>query len=137
MYRGTQIRPACRPVRGAALIASFSCAIRLAETVREMVGSETQQPGGKTSHGLSSNETAKNMLPRSTQMKKNRRDFLRTTAAAGALSFAPKGFANAEEKSRELAAKIDKIWVAPVLKTEFFKLPVRIASIELLKNGQH
>ena len=70
-------------------------------------------------------------------MKKNRRDFLRTTAAAGALSFAPKGFANAEEKSRELAAKIDKIWVAPVLKTEFFKLPVKIASIELLKNGQH
>src|SRR5262245_19115535 len=82
-------------------------------------------------------KTAKNILQGSTQMKKNRRDFLRTTAAAGALSFAPKGFANAEEKSRELAAKIDKIWVAPVLKTEFFKLPVKIASIELLKNAQH
>jgi L-alanine-DL-glutamate epimerase-like enolase superfamily enzyme len=70
-------------------------------------------------------------------MKNNRRDFLRTTAAAGALSFAPKGFSNAEEQSRELTAKIDKIWAAPALKTEFFKLPAPIASIELLKSGRH
>lgn len=70
-------------------------------------------------------------------MENNRRHFLKTTAVAGALSFAPKGFSEADERARELAAKIDKIWVAPMLKTEFFKLPVKIASIELLKNGRH
>ncbi|MBO0861094.1 MAG: mandelate racemase/muconate lactonizing enzyme family protein, partial [Chloracidobacterium sp.] len=37
----------------------------------------------------------------------------------------------------EFAAKIDKIWTEPALKSEFFKQPVKIASIELLKNGKH
>jgi L-alanine-DL-glutamate epimerase-like enolase superfamily enzyme len=69
-------------------------------------------------------------------MKNNRRDFLKRTAAAGAFGFAPKGFLAADEKSKELAAKLDKVWAAPVLKTEFFKQPVKIASIELLRNGQ-
>lgn len=70
-------------------------------------------------------------------MKNNRRNFLKSTAAAGALSFAPRGFSRADERSRDLAAKIDKIWAAPALKTEFFTRPVKIASIELLKNGEH
>jgi L-alanine-DL-glutamate epimerase-like enolase superfamily enzyme len=70
-------------------------------------------------------------------MKNNRRDFLKTTAAAGAISFAPKGFPAADEKSKELAAKLDKVWAAPTLKTDFFKQPVKIASIELLRNGSH
>jgi L-alanine-DL-glutamate epimerase-like enolase superfamily enzyme len=70
-------------------------------------------------------------------MKNNRRDFLKTTAAAGAFSFAPAGFSRSDEQSEELAAKIDKIWAAPMLKTEIFKQPVKIASIELLKNGEH
>ncbi len=69
-------------------------------------------------------------------MKNNRRDFLKTAAAAGAIGFAPKGFPTADEKSKELAAKLDKVWAAPVLKTEFFKQPVKIASIELLRNGR-
>jgi L-alanine-DL-glutamate epimerase-like enolase superfamily enzyme len=69
-------------------------------------------------------------------MKNNRRDFLKTIACAGALGFAPRGFSRADERSRELAAKIDKIWAEPALKTEFFKQPVKIASIELLKNGE-
>jgi len=69
-------------------------------------------------------------------MKNNRRDFLKTTAAAGAMGFAPKGFSTADEKSKELAAKIDKVWATPVLKTDFFKQSVKIASIELLRNGQ-
>ncbi|MGH9836656.1 MAG: mandelate racemase/muconate lactonizing enzyme family protein [Blastocatellia bacterium] len=69
-------------------------------------------------------------------MKNNRRDFLKTAAAASALGFAPKGFSTADEKSKELAAKLDKVWAAPVLRTEFFKQPVKIASIELLRNGQ-
>jgi L-alanine-DL-glutamate epimerase-like enolase superfamily enzyme len=70
-------------------------------------------------------------------MKNNRRDFLKTTAAAGAFSFAPAGFSRSDEQSEELAAKIDKIWAAPMLKTEIIKQPVKIASIELLKNGEH
>lgn len=70
-------------------------------------------------------------------MKNNRRDFLKTTAAAGAFGFAPKGFSTADEKSKELAAKLDKVWAAPVLKTEFFKQPVKIASVELLRSGKH
>lgn len=70
-------------------------------------------------------------------MKNNRRNFLKTTAAAGAIGFAPKGFSTTDEKSKELAAKIDRSLAAPVLKTEFFKQPVKIASIELLRNGKY
>ncbi len=70
-------------------------------------------------------------------MKNNRRDFLKTTAAASAMGLAPKGFSSADEKSKELAAKIDRVWAAPVLKTDFIKQPVKIASIELLRNGRH
>jgi L-alanine-DL-glutamate epimerase-like enolase superfamily enzyme len=70
-------------------------------------------------------------------MNNNRRDFLKTTAAAGAMSLAPRGFSTADEKSKELAAKLDRSLAAPVLKSEFFKQPVKIASIELLRNGNH
>jgi len=73
-------------------------------------------------------------------MKNNRRDFLKTASAigaAGAMGFVSKGFSNTDEKSNELAAKLDKVWAAPVLKTDFIKQPVKIASIELLKNGKH
>lgn len=73
-------------------------------------------------------------------MKNNRREFLKTASAmgaAGAIGFAPKGFSIADEKSKELAAKLDKVWAAPVLKTEFIKQPVKIASVELLRNGKH
>jgi L-alanine-DL-glutamate epimerase-like enolase superfamily enzyme len=70
-------------------------------------------------------------------MNNNRRDFLKTTAAAGAMSLAPRGISTADEKSKELAAKLDKVWAAPVLKTEFFKQPVKIASVELLRNGKY
>jgi L-alanine-DL-glutamate epimerase-like enolase superfamily enzyme len=70
-------------------------------------------------------------------MKNYRRDFLKTSAVAGALSFAPQSFSRNGRQSNELSAKIDKILATPVLKTEFFKLPVKIASIELLKNANH
>jgi hypothetical protein len=40
-------------------------------------------------------------------MKNNRRDFLKTTAAASAPGLSPIGFS--DQRSLELAAKIDKI----------------------------
>jgi L-alanine-DL-glutamate epimerase-like enolase superfamily enzyme len=70
-------------------------------------------------------------------MKNNRRNFLKTAAAAGATNFMPRRSSSAADKSSELAAKIDKVWSAPVLKTELFKNPVKIASVELLQNGRH
>lgn len=64
-------------------------------------------------------------------MKNTRRAFIKVSAAAGAMSvLAPRTQAQAE-----LAARIDKALAAPILKTEFFKQPVKIAAIELLKNG--
>ncbi|HZS09567.1 MAG TPA: mandelate racemase/muconate lactonizing enzyme family protein [Blastocatellia bacterium] len=70
-------------------------------------------------------------------MKKSRREFIRSGAAAGTLGVIPTSLTPAAEKSAELAAKIDKAFGAPVLRTEFFKQPVRLASIELLRNGKH
>lgn len=70
-------------------------------------------------------------------MKNNRRDFLKTAAVAGATSFMPQRSSLSADKARELAAKIDKVWSAPALKTDFIKQPVKIASIELLQNGKH
>jgi L-alanine-DL-glutamate epimerase-like enolase superfamily enzyme len=64
-------------------------------------------------------------------MKNNRRDFLKTGAAAGAFGLMQ------QTKTNALAAKLDKVWAAPVLKTDLVKQPVRIASLELLKNGKH
>ncbi len=64
-------------------------------------------------------------------MKNNRRDFLKTGAAAGAFGLLP------QTKPNGLAAKLDKVWAAPVLKTDLIKQPVKIASLELLKNGKH
>lgn len=63
----------------------------------------------------------------------SRRDFIGLTAAA----IVAAASSRADEKSKELAAKIDKVWAAPVLKTDFIKQPVKIASIDLLQNGKH
>ncbi len=74
-------------------------------------------------------------------MENNRRDFLKAAAMAGATGFMPQGAPSSPKKSGEkssaLAAKIDKVWASPVLKTEFFKNAVKIASVELLQNGRH
>jgi L-alanine-DL-glutamate epimerase-like enolase superfamily enzyme len=70
-------------------------------------------------------------------MKNNRRDFLKTAAVAGAMNFMPQRSSSSADKSSELAAKIDKVWAEPALKTDFFKQPVKIASIELLQNGKY
>jgi len=57
-------------------------------------------------------------------------------AAAVAVGFVPKAIPSAFEKSKELGARIDKAWAVPVLKTEFFKQPVKIAGIDLLNNNR-
>ena len=67
-------------------------------------------------------------------MSFQRREFLKTSVAASALSFAPQAFA---EESKDLAAKLDQVWNAPVLRAELVKQPVKIASMELLKTGKH
>src|SRR5215510_15544938 len=70
-------------------------------------------------------------------MKNNRRNFLKAAVVAGATGFAPQRASSSADKSDALAAKIDKAWSAPVLKSEFFRNPVKIASVELLQNGKH
>jgi len=70
-------------------------------------------------------------------MNKNRRDFLKTTTAVSAATLVPKVSSPSFEQEKALSEKLDMIWSAPVLKTESFKQPVKIASIELLQNGKH
>ncbi|MBS1787226.1 MAG: mandelate racemase/muconate lactonizing enzyme family protein [Acidobacteria bacterium] len=67
-------------------------------------------------------------------MSNQRREFLKTTVAVSTLSFAPKAFA---EEVKDLSAKLDRVWDAPVLRAELVKPPVKIASMELLKAGKH
>ena len=57
----------------------------------------------------------------------NRRHFLAAAAASGASALLP---------SRSLAAEVDRALAAPVLVTDFVKDPIKIASIELLRNGR-
>jgi L-alanine-DL-glutamate epimerase-like enolase superfamily enzyme len=69
-------------------------------------------------------------------MEYKRREFLKTTVAAGAAAFASE-HAIADGKSPELAAKLDRVWAAPVLAPDLVKHPVKLASLELLRNGKH
>ncbi|MDX2043921.1 MAG: mandelate racemase/muconate lactonizing enzyme family protein [Acidobacteriota bacterium] len=68
-------------------------------------------------------------------MNNHRRNFLKTglaTSAAGFLTPAP-----AQTKSGGLSAKLEKLMNAPVLRADLIKQPVKIAGLELLKNGKH
>ncbi|MDQ3258442.1 MAG: mandelate racemase/muconate lactonizing enzyme family protein [Acidobacteriota bacterium] len=69
-------------------------------------------------------------------MRNNRREFIKSGVAVGALSVVPHKLSSASEQPKEVAAKIDKAMNAPVLRTEFFKQAVKIASVELLKSGK-
>lgn len=69
-------------------------------------------------------------------MRNNRREFIKLGVTASASSVAPNKFSSASEQSREIGAKIDQATTAPVLRTEFFKQPVKIADVALLQNGQ-
>lgn len=74
-------------------------------------------------------------------MNNKRRDFLKTSAAAGAIAgaigFAPRSLAASDDGPKDLAAKIERIFSSPVLDTGAIKEPVRIASVELLQQGRH
>ena len=63
-----------------------------------------------------------------------RREFLKTSAVAAPLALSTN---EAKAQKNELGAKLAQAMNAPVLKTEFFKEPVKIAAIDLLKNGKN
>lgn len=67
-------------------------------------------------------------------MHLKRREFLKTSAAAAPLVALSK---DAIAQKNQLGAKLEQAMKAPVLKTAFFKEPVKIATIELLKNGKN
>jgi L-alanine-DL-glutamate epimerase-like enolase superfamily enzyme len=66
-------------------------------------------------------------------MRLQRRDFLRTSAGAVAMAMSPR---RADAQYNGLAAELEQAMNAPVLRTELFKQPVKIASLELLKNDR-
>lgn len=66
-------------------------------------------------------------------MSLKRRDFLKNSAAAGALTALPQ---RTSAQAKDLARKLEAAMNAPVLKTELFKQPVKIAALELLKNDK-
>ena len=70
-------------------------------------------------------------------MQYKRRDFLKTSAAASVASFTAAPASQANDLAAQLAMKLEKAMNAPVLKTELFKQPVKIAAIDLLKNGKN
>lgn len=68
-------------------------------------------------------------------MKNNRRQFLQSSAASASISLMPQ-LVKASGNTRPQTAQLDKVMNSPVLKTEFFKQPVKLQAIELLKNGK-
>ena len=65
-------------------------------------------------------------------MKTNRRNFI-GTAVTGGLAAAFPSFANTEGSLKEKYSKLDEVLSKPVLKTGFFKSPVIIDTLELLR----
>ena len=65
-----------------------------------------------------------------------RRSFLGSSLAAGALMRSA-GNANAGEERRALEHKLDEVAAAPVLRVDGLDKPVKIASMELLRNGRN
>jgi L-alanine-DL-glutamate epimerase-like enolase superfamily enzyme len=74
-------------------------------------------------------------------MHKDRREFMRLGATASMLApfFGTGKEALAAQKKNDagLAARLDKVWAAPVLRRDLIKQPVKIASLELLRSGKH
>ncbi|MHC5538189.1 mandelate racemase/muconate lactonizing enzyme family protein [Singulisphaera rosea] len=66
-------------------------------------------------------------------MRLTRRSLFRTSLGAGALLSMP-GTGRAEEERRDLSDRLDRVLETPVLRTEAFSKPVKIASMELLRN---
>jgi L-alanine-DL-glutamate epimerase-like enolase superfamily enzyme len=67
-------------------------------------------------------------------MNNSRREFTKLGAAAAVLGSVRGRVTHASE---DLKTRIDKIWSAPVLRADLIKEPVKIASLDLLKNGDH
>jgi L-alanine-DL-glutamate epimerase-like enolase superfamily enzyme len=68
--------------------------------------------------------------------KPTRRKFLSTSAAAAGLLAASGGKGKAAPPKGVTRAALDCVLAEPVLKTDFLKDPVTVASVELLKNGK-
>jgi L-alanine-DL-glutamate epimerase-like enolase superfamily enzyme len=68
--------------------------------------------------------------------KLTRRTFLNTSAVTAGLLAAPCAKGQAAEIRAVTRAALDRILEAPVLKTDFLKEPVIVASVELLRNGK-
>ena len=69
-------------------------------------------------------------------MRLNRRTFLGTALGAG-VSFSAAGRATAGEDRRDLLQRLDEVAAAPVLRVEGIEKPVKIASMELLRNRRN
>jgi L-alanine-DL-glutamate epimerase-like enolase superfamily enzyme len=69
--------------------------------------------------------------------KLTRRKFLNTSAVTAGLLAAPRDKGQAAEPKAVTKAALDRILDTPVLKTEFLKEPVVVASVELLRNGKN
>jgi L-alanine-DL-glutamate epimerase-like enolase superfamily enzyme len=70
-------------------------------------------------------------------MNVSRRRFTKLSAATTLLGTIHGKTALANPMADDLKARIDKVWAAPMLRTDLVKQPVKIAAIELLKNGKH
>ena len=69
-------------------------------------------------------------------MNTSRRRFLQATGASVAAASIPARVARAADSPKVTKADLDRILDEPVLKTDFLKGPVNVASVELLKNGK-
>jgi len=69
-------------------------------------------------------------------MKNSRREFIKLGVASSVASIASRDVSYGSKHTNDLTEKIDKALAQPVLKAEFFKQPVKIAAVELLKNGK-
>jgi L-alanine-DL-glutamate epimerase-like enolase superfamily enzyme len=67
----------------------------------------------------------------------SRRSFLNTSAVTAGLLAAHDDRGHAVEPKPVTKAKLDRILDTPVLKTDFLKEPVIVASVELLRNGKN
>ncbi len=63
-----------------------------------------------------------------------RRDFIKAGIVAAPLA---KPSQRASANTNDLAVKLEKAMTTPVLRTELFKQPVKIAALDLLKNGKN
>ena len=66
-------------------------------------------------------------------MKSNRRQFIKTSAMAGALGFLPVKISHGQEDPKVSSSDLEEAAMAKVLKTSLFTSPVKIETIKLFK----